>query len=114
MRAVSTLRKATDGGYAYINSEPQHTQGYLWPPVFQVIEAATANKRDKRVFDLGCGNGAFAAALASRGLDVAGVDPSENGIRCANEAFPGLNLHLGSSYDDLHSQYGQFDVVVSL
>jgi 2-polyprenyl-6-hydroxyphenyl methylase/3-demethylubiquinone-9 3-methyltransferase len=111
---VTTLRKGADGGYSYTNTEPQHTHSYLWPAVFQVIEAATANKRNTRVFDLGCGNGAFAAALASRGFEVAGVDPSEEGIRCANDAFPNLNLHIGSSYDDLQAQYGQFDVVVSL
>jgi 2-polyprenyl-6-hydroxyphenyl methylase/3-demethylubiquinone-9 3-methyltransferase len=66
------------------------------------------------VFDLGCGNGAFTAELAGRGYDVTGVDPSEDGITQARNAHPELDVHVGSAYDDLRSEYGTFDAVVSL
>jgi 2-polyprenyl-6-hydroxyphenyl methylase/3-demethylubiquinone-9 3-methyltransferase len=67
-----------------------------------------------RVFDLGCGNGALAAALHERGYEVTGVDPSEEGIRQGQKAYPDLDLHVGSAYDDLRDEYGAFAAVVSL
>ena len=111
---MSTSWTADRSSYRYVDVTPQHTHAYLWPPVFDVIERSAVDGRKPRVFDLGCGNGSFAAALAGRGFDVTGVDPSEDGIRCANEAFPDLDLHVGSTQDDLRGQYGQFGVVVSL
>ena len=75
---------------------------------------ATTRETTARVFDLGCGNGAFAAELADRGYDVTGVDPSRDGIAQARETHPELDAHVGSAYDDLQSEYGTFDIVVSL
>ena len=43
-----------------------------------------------------------------------GVDPSTDGIAQGREAYPHLELHEGSAYDDLAAQYGTFPVVVSL
>ncbi|HMO35209.1 MAG TPA: class I SAM-dependent methyltransferase, partial [Gemmatales bacterium] len=40
--------------------------------------------------------------------------PSERGIALAREAYPELDLHVGSAYDDLASQYGQFPLAISL
>jgi 2-polyprenyl-3-methyl-5-hydroxy-6-metoxy-1,4-benzoquinol methylase len=66
------------------------------------------------VFDLGCCNGATAAALAGRGYEVTGVDPSDQGVRIARQAHPGLRFEQGSCYDDLAGKYGRFPAVVSL
>lgn len=96
--------------YCYTNAEAAHTQAYLWPTIDRELAAFGV----KRVFDLGCGNGAYAAVLAGRGIDVAGVDPSEAGIRIANQAHPSLNLRLGSAYDSLAEHFGRFPAVVSL
>ncbi len=98
--------------YSYGDAEPSHTADYLWPHVFEILEEEITG--DRRVFDLGCGNGALAAALEERSYDVTGVDPSEAGIREAKEAYPGLDVHVGSAYDDLEAQYGSFPAVVSL
>ena len=43
-------------------------------------------KGERRCFDLGCGNGSVAAAVAARGWKVSGVDPSDDGIARAREA----------------------------
>lgn len=67
-----------------------------------------------RVFDLGCGNGSVANWLQQRGFSVSGVDPSTSGIAAANAAFPGLNLKVGSAYDPLHEEFGQFPLLMSL
>ena len=69
---------------------------------------------ERRLFELGCGNGSVANELAGRGWDVTGVDPSVEGIRQAQAAYPGLKLASGSAYDDLAAQYGQFPVLLSL
>jgi 2-polyprenyl-6-hydroxyphenyl methylase/3-demethylubiquinone-9 3-methyltransferase len=69
---------------------------------------------ERRLFELGCGNGSLANALAERGWEVTGVDPSIEGIAQARTAYPGLRLECGSAYDDLASRYGQFPVVLSL
>jgi 2-polyprenyl-6-hydroxyphenyl methylase/3-demethylubiquinone-9 3-methyltransferase len=45
---------------------------------------------------------------------VTGIDPSEEGIAIVREAFPELDLHRGSAYDDLAARFGQFPAVVSL
>ncbi len=68
----------------------------------------------RRIFELGCGNGAIADQLTQRGYDVTGVDPSEEGIAQANRTYPGLKLYQGSAYDDLAGQFGRFPVVISL
>lgn len=68
----------------------------------------------KRLFDLGCGNGSVANVLARQGWNVTGVDPSTEGIAQAASCYPELKLYVGSAYDDLSKQYGQFPVVISL
>jgi 2-polyprenyl-6-hydroxyphenyl methylase/3-demethylubiquinone-9 3-methyltransferase len=52
--------------------------------------------------------------LSELGFNVAGVDPSESGIAVARDAFPHLDLAVGSTYDDLAGRYGRFPLVVSL
>jgi 2-polyprenyl-6-hydroxyphenyl methylase/3-demethylubiquinone-9 3-methyltransferase len=98
--------------YSYGSADASHTASYLWPPVLNLLSEYTED--DASVFDLGCGNGAFAAELARRGYNVTGVDPSHDGIARARETHPGLDVHVGSAYDDLQSEYGTFDAVVSL
>lgn len=48
------------------------------------------------------------------GFTVSGVDPSEEGIKLANESYPHLDLRPGSAYDPLPERYGKFPMVLSL
>ena len=98
--------------YSYGSAEPSHTAEYLWTHVFELLEQECSD--GDRVFDLGCGNGALAGALNERGYEVTGVDPSEEGIQQGREAYPEVDLHVGSAYDDLRAEYGAFSAVVSL
>jgi 2-polyprenyl-6-hydroxyphenyl methylase/3-demethylubiquinone-9 3-methyltransferase len=86
--------------------------GYLLPAI--AAELDTLSVSPKRVFDIGCGNGAVANWFAGRGFEVHGVDPSESGIAAARRAFSDLDLRPGSAYDDLAAEFGQFPLVVSL
>ena len=64
--------------------------------------------------DLGCGNGATAAMLTEIGFSVTAVDPSASGVLVAKETYPNVQFAERSAYDDLRSEFGEFDAVVSL
>ena len=102
-------------GYQWNDAEHSHAHGFLMPAVMDELKALKSKKSDNlRLFELGCGNGSMANAIAQLGWTVAGVDPSEQGIAQANARYPALNLRQGSAYDDLASLYGRFPVVTSL
>lgn len=101
------------GDYVYRSADHSHAHTYLMPCVTGVL-ARRAPGRRLRLFDLGCGNGSVANALAGLGHELAGVDPSAQGIAQARAAFPALRLAEGSAYDPLAEEYGTFDAVVSL
>jgi 2-polyprenyl-3-methyl-5-hydroxy-6-metoxy-1,4-benzoquinol methylase len=100
------------GGYRWASAQPTCAHAYLMPSVRQILADGLTKGRAKRVFDLGCGNGATARALAAEGWEVAGVDPSQEGI--AHARASGLDLHLGSAYDDLAAAFGQWPFVLCL
>lgn len=100
------------GGYGYDNSEMNNSHKYLLPALFN--ELMHLESSEKRLFDLGCGNGSIGAALAKNGWEVTGVDVSSDGIAHAKRAYPELRLEIGSAYEDLSAIYGQFPVVISL
>lgn len=114
MSELLAARARDAAGYHYPHSGASHTQTYLWPTVLRILEAERARTGANRVFDLGCGNGAFTATLTSRGFETVGVDPSVEGVRVAREAHPGLRFNVGSAYDPLRARYGDFPLVVSL
>lgn len=99
-----------DSRYAYADAECNDSHAYLLPVIARILEAA----RPPRAFEVGCGNGAVANWLQLRGIEVTGIDFSEEGILQARRAYPGLRLAQGSAYDDLAASYGRFPVVVSL
>ena len=98
------------GAYPYENAELNRSHSYLLPVLAEILD----EMRPRRVFEVGCGNGAVANWLTARGIDVAGVDFSESGIAHARRAYADLRLDLGSAYDDLAARYGRFPVVLSL
>jgi 2-polyprenyl-6-hydroxyphenyl methylase/3-demethylubiquinone-9 3-methyltransferase len=108
------MRDNAISGYCYSHAELGHQHAYLLPTLFRVLDGFWLGDGQRRLFELGCGNGSVANVLAQRGWDVTGVDPSVEGIDQARAAYPGLRLECGSAYDDLASRYGQFPVVLSL
>lgn len=104
------------GGYRYTSSQISITHACLLPAVERELAAHFASKSpaERRVFDVGCGNGSIANWMDSLGYIVTGIDPSSDGIAQAKNAYPKLRLEIGSAYDDLQQQYGHFPAVVSL
>ena len=102
-------------GYAYSDAELSHTFEYLYPAVSRVLAGVKFGEGNRRIFELGCGNGSFANELSRLGFEVSGVDASEQGIQLAKRNFPHLRkLELGSAYDDLAGRYGRYPVAISL
>lgn len=106
------MSKTNISGYQYAQANFVCAHEYLLP----AIEAAMRNFKitPSAAFDLGCGNGAVANWLASKGFDVSGVDPSTSGIKAANATYPSLNLQVGSAYDPLPELFGTFPFLISL
>jgi 2-polyprenyl-3-methyl-5-hydroxy-6-metoxy-1,4-benzoquinol methylase len=98
-------------GYRYDDGKLNASHDYLLPMVKKILDQQSSCGR---IFELGCGNGSVANEMSKLGFEVTGVDASEEGIAHAHHYYPALNLHLGSAYDDLSDQYGQFPIVVSL
>ena len=102
-------------GYSYSDGECCHMHRLLLPALRRrLVESESLFYATRRLFDLGCGNGSVAAALATDGYEVSGVDPSTDGIAHANKAYPALRLEVGSGYDDLKNRFGQFPCVYCL
>lgn len=100
--------------YDYHDAELSHSHAYLHPIVAGLLSRLPVGSNNRRVFELGCGNGSYANKIADMGFDVVGVDTSEQGILVANQNFPHLRIELGSAYDDLAGRYGRFPIVISL
>ena len=99
------------GGYHHESANHSHTHEYLMPEVYKLLKQLPY---PARIFELGCGNGATANELANRGYEVIAVDPSIEGINLAQTHYHNCQFAIGSAYEDLAGQYGQFDIVLSL
>jgi len=74
----------------------------IWDEVYECI------KHSKKVLEIGCGIGDFARFLASKGMNVTGVDPYA-------EPQKGKNYTIKRAYgEELPFKDGSFDAVVSV
>jgi SAM-dependent methyltransferase len=53
----------------------------------------------RRVVEIGCGLGRYAAAIAGAGFDVTGLDVSETAVAKARELHPAPDFHVGAITD---------------
>jgi ubiquinone/menaquinone biosynthesis C-methylase UbiE len=66
-----------------------------WYSVYPAIIKEIGNIRDKKVIDIGCGNGSFTNALAQLGAErVIGIDISEEWINYCKKTFSIKNLEF--------------------
>lgn len=98
--------------YRYSSPAPTWSNHYLWGPVQSIL--LSGDWRTRRVFEIGCGNGATANMMRQLGFAVTAIDPSQSGIEIASSSYPGIAFSEGSAYDDLAEKYGTFECVVSL
>jgi 2-polyprenyl-3-methyl-5-hydroxy-6-metoxy-1,4-benzoquinol methylase len=69
MKTIETI-----SGYRWENAELTCAHDYLLPILGELVCQLENNQVDRRVFDVGCGNGAAANLLSRRGWVVVGVD----------------------------------------
>ena len=99
--------------YSYKTDQPVWENDYLWRPLMKIMNRVAPPPR--KLFELGCGNGASARMLAGEGYSVTAVDPSVSGISFA-KAYESDNLRfeVASTADDLANRFGTFPVVMSI
>lgn len=106
--------RATDlAGYRYSSGALNVSHRYLLPAVLEILNKVSG-KEDRRIFELGCGNGSVANALTDSGFDITGVDPSSQAVHYANSCYPALKIFQDSAYQDLTVRYGKYHTVLSL
>lgn len=89
------------------------TEAHQW--ILPVVARWLDHGKARRIFDIGCGNGAFTNALTGVGRELLGIDASESGIDIARRSG-GQAGFLPAAIDsplppDLH---GYFDAVISI
>ena len=98
--------------YQYSSAAPaDDTHSYLLPAVRLALRSRPP---PRPLFELGCGNGVVARALADLGYSITAVDTSESGVALTKSVVPNGVIQVGSAYDDLASVHGRFDVLISL
>ena len=70
-----------------------------------------APQAGERILDLGCGTGALTAEIAARGVEVLGVDRSDEMISQARRKFPALKFEAGDARELRFN--AEFDAVFS-
>jgi 2-polyprenyl-6-hydroxyphenyl methylase/3-demethylubiquinone-9 3-methyltransferase len=83
---------------------------FTMAPIVSLLREAAA----QRVLDLGCGNGAFTAALQRQGFTMRGMDHSETGIAIAKREHPDIKFSQHDLARPIAPEFSsQFDAVVS-
>lgn len=108
----------SDCEYVWSSANLPCSAGYLLPMVMNLLYLEGKQLESKglplTLFDLGCGNASITNKYKEAGWHVTGVDPSSQAVAFARQAYPELQIHQGSAYDDLRGLYGQYRVVTSL
>jgi 2-polyprenyl-3-methyl-5-hydroxy-6-metoxy-1,4-benzoquinol methylase len=76
-----------------------------------LLEHVARAGSDPRVLDVGCGEGAFAAAMLDAGAHVVAVDIAEEPLRRARSRHPELDLRLVASDGPWQLDDASFDAV---
>lgn len=96
--------------YIHSHAALQTHHDYLLPG----LVSALGNLTNRRIFEIGFGNGSVAHYLTGLGYEVAGIEPSASGLSHARLSYPTLELHQGDAYQPLAERFGQFAAVYSL
>lgn len=98
--------------YGFQDAQPSHMHRHFMPVVMAM---AGVLRQGARMLDVGCGNGFTCGEFLKRGIEVVGIDLSEEGIALAREKYPLGRFEILSADDNLATRLGsaQFDLVVS-
>ena len=98
--------------YGWSSEQGPQSCGYIAPRILELLKQLNV----KRVLDLGAGNGALCAQIASEGYEVAGVEYDKVGIELARKSHLEIPFYNYGVQDDpavLLAYEEVFDAVVS-
>lgn len=78
----------------------------------EIVEEVINQTNGQKVLDLGIGTGNIASQLVERGLDIIGLDFSEEMLRLANEKIPEADLRLYDANEKSPEFDHDFDTVI--
>jgi 2-polyprenyl-3-methyl-5-hydroxy-6-metoxy-1,4-benzoquinol methylase len=97
--------------YNFNNEGAAYSHSYLTNPVLKLID----KKINKKILDIGCGNGYLVRLLIEKGFDAYGIDASESGITIAKKYYP--QRFFSHNIENTELPYPlkemQFDTVIS-
>ena len=80
----------------------------------EYLKAYIPSWKDKRVFEIGTGNGWLLDRAQKQGAtDVAGIEPAEKSVQLAKDAHPELSIEC-SNFEEFDAKGKQYEVVVSV
>jgi 2-polyprenyl-3-methyl-5-hydroxy-6-metoxy-1,4-benzoquinol methylase len=85
---ASDLGMTDLSNYPYSDAVCHTYHNYLDGQVLRILAQLPWPAGERRVFELGCGNGSFAKIMADHG--VTAIDISTDGIKLARSSFPGI------------------------
>ncbi len=96
--------------YGWVDMELLST-AFIYPKLKKVLDKT----QNKRILDLGCGNGEIANKLIAEGFTIYGVDGSEQGVQIANKYNPEHFFVMNFEKDDLPRELTGiiFDTIIS-
>ena len=118
MPEIEFEKYKTAGAYHWsqISRNPRRRNSFVlarYLNMIKLLEQATEKSSNRKVLDLGCGDGVLAYFVAEKGYEAFGVDPSELAIQFANQRASKLvNFSVGNAYD-LKFEDGFFDYCIS-
>jgi 2-polyprenyl-3-methyl-5-hydroxy-6-metoxy-1,4-benzoquinol methylase len=71
--------------YKFEDNSVSHIHRYITQPILKLLNSG----KEKKILDVGCGNGWLDHILLKEGFDVYGIDSSVSGIEWANQEHPG-------------------------
>ena len=97
--------------YGYNNNAMTYSHSYLANPILNYLDKS----KNRMILDIGCGNGALADFLISKGFNVYGIDASESGIRLANKKHNGRFFVQDLTSDEVPKEISDkiFDTIIS-
>ncbi len=100
--------------YTYFSPDTPSSAEFIYPRILSIAQEVFPSGRDKRMLDIGCGNGHLVGEFLKRGYKGVGVDPSESGIRNAQTKYPSGRFEALMADDLILDNLGEapFDLVV--